>query len=98
MAHSAGFWGQSGVFLRHSGESETGDPGRVIKGMLRDPSRDIDLNDYVGVVEQIAVRLSQLTPPMLLSPFDTLRTPDRKLRRLGGNWPSTCAATFSPRS
>ncbi|MGM7777413.1 hypothetical protein ACSVHC_15525 [Arthrobacter sp. KNU-44] len=30
---------------------------------------------------EAVVRLSQRTPPKLLSPFDTLRTPDGKLRR-----------------
>ncbi|WP_442545225.1 toll/interleukin-1 receptor domain-containing protein [Arthrobacter sp. KN11-1C] len=47
----------SGADTRSASPEE--DPGRVVKGMLRDPSRDIDLDDFVmGVASKIRSQLA----------------------------------------
>jgi hypothetical protein len=53
---------------------------RIRRGILAAQLR-ITLDEVQGrQTPEAVVRLAQLTPPRLPSPFDTLRTPDGKLR------------------
>jgi hypothetical protein len=54
---------------------------RIRRG-IRAAQLRITLDEVQGrQTPEAVVRLAQLTPPKLPSPFDTLRTPDGKLRR-----------------
>lgn len=53
-----------------------------IRSGIRSAQLRVVLDEIRGrETPEAVVRLSQLTPPRVPSPFDTLRTPDGKLRR-----------------
>jgi hypothetical protein len=55
---------------------------RRIRSGIRAAQLRVALDEIRGrETPEAVVRLAQRTPPPLLSPFDTLRTPDGKLRR-----------------